>query len=35
MVLASGETLAGVMGARGAWSTTERTDMMLDASSPH
>src|SRR3954452_13438952 len=28
MVPASAETLAGVMGTRGAWSTTERTDMI-------
>jgi hypothetical protein len=34
MVPASAETLAGVMGIRGAWATTERTDMMLGASSP-
>jgi hypothetical protein len=35
MVLASAETLAGVMGTRGAWSTTERTGMALDAGGPH
>jgi hypothetical protein len=34
MVPASAETLAGVMGTRGAWTSTERTGVMFGASSP-
>src|SRR3954469_3577527 len=34
MVPASAETVAGVIGTRGAWTTTERTGMFLGASSP-
>jgi hypothetical protein len=34
MVPASAETLAGVMGTRGAWTWTERTDTFLGASRP-
>jgi conjugal transfer pilus assembly protein TraD len=34
MVPASAETLAGVMGTRGAWTSTERTDNFLGATSP-
>src|SRR3954466_13865338 len=34
MVPASAETLAGVIGTRGAWTTTERTETFLGASAP-
>jgi hypothetical protein len=34
MVPASAETLAGVIGTRGAWTSTERTGVMFGASSP-
>jgi hypothetical protein len=34
VVPASAETAAGVIGTRGAWTTTERTEIFLGASAP-